>query len=198
MRHLMPILTPRLILRPPTLADLDAIQAAKEAAWPELQRWMAWAFEDQRCREAMEQSIRRVKDYNGQAEIALAGFHRITGDFVVRTGLDLTREPDVYETGFWASPRHRGQGLTTEATNAAIRYAFGHLDAKAITTGHFDGNEASRHIIEKLGFQKLRVARLAVTRPIDGMKVDRHEYILESARPLPGLDVFWGTSSEPA
>jgi hypothetical protein len=29
MRHLMPIVTPRLILRPPTLADLDSIQIAK-------------------------------------------------------------------------------------------------------------------------------------------------------------------------
>ena len=33
MRHLMPIVTPRLVLRPPILDDLDAIQAAKEDAW---------------------------------------------------------------------------------------------------------------------------------------------------------------------
>src|SRR6266478_5649489 len=41
MRHLMPIVTPRLVLRPPTLGDLDSIQTAKEEAWPDLQRWMA-------------------------------------------------------------------------------------------------------------------------------------------------------------
>jgi hypothetical protein len=29
MRHLMPIITPRLVLRPPALVDLDSIQAAK-------------------------------------------------------------------------------------------------------------------------------------------------------------------------
>jgi hypothetical protein len=29
MRHLMPIITPRLILRPPTLGDLDSIQTAR-------------------------------------------------------------------------------------------------------------------------------------------------------------------------
>ena len=33
MRHLMPIVTPRLLLRPPDLGDLDAIQTVKEAAW---------------------------------------------------------------------------------------------------------------------------------------------------------------------
>jgi hypothetical protein len=48
MRHLMPIVTPRLILRPPTLRDLDSIQTAKEEAWPDLQRWMSWAFDNQR------------------------------------------------------------------------------------------------------------------------------------------------------
>ena len=38
MRHSMPIVTPRLVLRPPTLDDLDAIQAAKENAWDDLQQ----------------------------------------------------------------------------------------------------------------------------------------------------------------
>jgi hypothetical protein len=66
MRHSVPIVTPRLILRPPTLDDLDAIQAAKEGAWNDLQRSMAWAFDDQRSREAMERSIRCAMDYQNQ------------------------------------------------------------------------------------------------------------------------------------
>jgi len=192
MHHLMPIVTPRLILRPPTLDDLDSIQAAKQEAWPELQHWMSWAFDDQRSREAMENSIRRVMDYQNQVGIALAGFHRINGDFVVRTALDLTDEPDVYETGYWVAPRYAGQGMATEAANAAIRYAFGHLGAKAISIGYFDGNEPSRRIVEKLGFQKLRVAHNAATRCVDGAKLDRHEYILTNSDPLPELDVSWG------
>ncbi len=192
MRHLMPIVTPRLILRPPMLGDLDSIQAAKQEAWPELQRWMSWAFDNQRSRQAMEESIRRMMDYQSQAGVALAGFHRTNGDFVVRTGLDPGDEPDVYETGYWMAPKYAGQGMATEATNAAIRYAFGHLGAKAISIGYFDGNEPSRRIVEKLGFQKLRVAHNAATRPLDGAKLDRHEYILTSPDALPDLDVSWG------
>src|SRR5256885_6355674 len=153
MRHLMPIVTPRLVLRPPTLGDLDSIQTAKQDAWPDLQRWMAWAFDNQRSRQAMENSIRRTMDYQSQAGIALAGFHRINGDFVVRTALDVTDEPDVYETGYWVAPKYAGQGMATEAANAAIRYGFGHLGAKAISIGYFDGNEPSRRIVEKLGFE---------------------------------------------
>jgi hypothetical protein len=63
MLHLIPIVTPRLVLRPPTLGDLDSIQTAKEDAWPDLQRWMAWAFDNERSRQAMENSIRRTMDY---------------------------------------------------------------------------------------------------------------------------------------
>ena len=158
MRHLMPIVTPRLILRPPTLDDFDTIQTAKEEAWSDLQLWMGWALDNQRSREATENSIRRVMDYQNQAGIALAGFHRINGDFVVRTALDLTDELDVYETGYWAAPKYARRGMATEAANAAIRYAFGHLGAMAINIGFFDGNESSRRIVEKPGFQKLRVA----------------------------------------
>ncbi|MGA2428982.1 MAG: GNAT family protein [Candidatus Acidiferrum sp.] len=188
----MPIVTPRLILRPPTLGDLDSIQTAKEETWHDLQRWMTWAFDNQRSRQAMEDSIRRVMDYQNQAGIALAAFHRINGDFVVRTALDLTDEQDVYETGYWVAAKYTGQGMATEAANAAIRYAFGHLGARAISIGYFDGNEASRRIVEKLGFQKLGVAHNAATRCLDGTKLDRHEYILTSPDALPELDVSWG------
>jgi RimJ/RimL family protein N-acetyltransferase len=153
---------------------------------------MAWAFDNQRPRQALEHSIRRTMNFQSQAGIALAGFHRINGDFVVRTALDLTEEPDVYETGFWVARKYAGLGMATEAANAAIRYAFGRLSAKAISIGHFDGNDASRRVVEKLGFQKLRVARQAATRCLDGTKLDRHEYILTDPDVLPKLDVSWG------
>jgi len=122
----------------------------------------------------------------------IAGFHRINGDFVVRTALDLTDEQDVYETGYWVAPKYARQGMATEAANAAIRYAFGHLGAKAICIGYFDRNKPSRRIVDKLGFQKLRVAHNAATSCIDGTKLDRHEYILTSQDALPELDVSWG------
>ncbi len=83
MRHLMPIVTPRLILRPPTLDDLDSIQTAKEEAWSDLQLWMASAFDNQRSREAMENSIRRVMDYQE------SGGNRFGRDSIGSTGILL-------------------------------------------------------------------------------------------------------------
>ena len=82
--------------------------------------------------------------------------------------------------------------MATEAAKAAIRYAFGHLGAKAISNGYFDRNEPSRRIVEKLGFQKLGVAHNAATPCLDATKLGRHECILRSPDALPGLDVSWG------
>src|SRR5947209_20549006 len=79
MRHLMPIVTPRLVLRPPTLGDLDSIQRAKEDAWPDLQRWMAWAFDNQRSRQAMEKSIQRARIARVNQESHWPGFIGSTG-----------------------------------------------------------------------------------------------------------------------
>jgi len=189
----MPILTPRLVLHPPALDDVESIQAAKEAAWAGLQLWMAWAFDNQRSRQATQDSIRGRMDYQSQAGIALAGFHRINGDFVVRTALNPTGDPGVFETGYWIAPKYAGQGMATEAPNAAIRYAFGHLRANAVSIGYFDGNEPSRRIVEKLRFEKLRVASQASTRSLDATKLDRHDDILTSPAALPQLEVSWGS-----
>jgi ribosomal-protein-alanine N-acetyltransferase len=57
------------------------------------------------------------------------------------------------------APKYARQGMATEAANAAIRYAFGHHGAKAISIGYFDGNEPSRRIVEKLGLQKVGVEK---------------------------------------
>ncbi len=103
---------------------------------------MAWTFDEQLSREAMEQSVRRVRNYQSQEGIALDGFLRINGDFVVRTALGITNEPGVYKTGYWVAPKFAGQGFATEAANGAIRCAFGCLGAKAISRGYFEGNEA--------------------------------------------------------
>jgi ribosomal-protein-serine acetyltransferase len=98
----------------------------------------------------------------------------------------------IMATVFGDGAQYTGQGMATEAANAAIRYAFGHLGAKAITIGHFDGNDGSRRIVEKLGFQTIGVVHQASTRCLDGAKLDRHEYILTNPNPLPKLDVSWG------
>ena len=74
------------------------------------------------------------------------------------------------------APKYAGKGMATEAANAAIRYAFGHLGAKAISIGVLRQKQPSRRIVEKPGFQKLGVAHNAATHCLDGTELDRHAY----------------------
>ena len=62
-------------------------------------------------------------------------------------------EDQVYEIGFHLRPAYWGQGLAVEAGRAIIAYAFATLGVKALFAGHHPGNEASRRVLEKLGFR---------------------------------------------
>ena len=62
--------------------------------------------------------------------------------------LDLTDEHRRLWDRMLGAPKYSGQGMATEAANAALWYALGHLGAKAISIGYFDRNEPSRRIVE--------------------------------------------------
>ncbi len=59
----------------------------------------------------------------------------------------------VLEIGFHIVRRHWGHGYATEAARATIAYAFESLSAKALFAGHSPANDASRHLVQKLGFR---------------------------------------------
>lgn len=59
----------------------------------------------------------------------------------------------IFEIGFQICRRHWGCGYATEAAQAAIAYAFESLLAKAVFAGHNPANNASRHLVEKLGLR---------------------------------------------
>jgi RimJ/RimL family protein N-acetyltransferase len=59
----------------------------------------------------------------------------------------------VLEIGCHICVRHWGCGYATEAARATIAYAFESLSTKALFAGHNPTNDASRHIVQKLGFR---------------------------------------------
>jgi [ribosomal protein S5]-alanine N-acetyltransferase len=61
-------------------------------------------------------------------------------------------EERIFELGFHLRRAFWGQGLAREAARAAIDYGFGTIGAKALFAGHHPANEASRHLLLKLGF----------------------------------------------
>ena len=188
----MPIVTPRLLLRPPQAGDGAAIHATKAETMDELRPWMPWAREgttpdddEITAREAAAKFILRE-------DIMLLGFERDGGRFVVGTGLHrFNWEAGDFEIGYWVRKSAHGRGYATEATNALIRYAFNALNATRVHITHAAGNAASEAVIRKLGFVADGVMRKRAFMP-DKTHRDLHVYSRLDADGLPPLDLRWG------
>ena len=59
----------------------------------------------------------------------------------------------ILELGFHIRSRHWRQGYATEAARAVMAYAFERPGVSALFAGHNPRNEASRHLLEQLGFR---------------------------------------------
>jgi len=68
--------------------------------------------------------------------------------------IGLTPEEGAHtaELGYWLSPAHWGNGITTEAAKAVLSFGFETLGLPVITSGYFDDNPVSGQVLRKLGF----------------------------------------------
>jgi RimJ/RimL family protein N-acetyltransferase len=98
-----------------------------------------------------------------QAEITMREQHGIqywpifalaTGEHVGCCGL-RAYEPAarIHEFGVHIRSACWGRGYAREASRAVIDHAFDHLGARGLFAGHHPGNDASRRLLEKLGFR---------------------------------------------
>ncbi len=65
---------------------------------------------------------------------------------------DLAEREDEYELGYWIGKPFRERGLIPEASRELLRHAFEDLGMARIWCGYYDGNTASRRVMDKLGF----------------------------------------------
>ena len=59
----------------------------------------------------------------------------------------------VGETGSWLGQAHQGRGIGTTMRRAICAFLFDHLDAAAITSGHFTDNPGSGAVSRKVGYR---------------------------------------------
>lgn len=187
----MPIETPRLILRNVLPGDGKAMFEAKAESMAELKLWMPWAkdlgtIEDSEivARENHAQFILRK-------DMMILGFEKSTGRFVIGTGLHrFDWERRHFEIGYWVRTSETGKGYAGEAANALTRYAFLELGARKVMIHHAGGNDGSRRVIEKLGFQREGILRGESFLP-DGTIADHYHYGRLDMEGLPSLEVTW-------
>lgn len=65
---------------------------------------------------------------------------------------DIDRHHARAEIGFLFARRHWGQGLAREAMECVIEHGFRALDLQRLWARCHDGNDASKHLLERLGF----------------------------------------------
>ena len=139
--------TARLTLRPFTVADADRVTQIQSnwnvtrflrlAPWPptvDLTRaWLATHADEWRSGTAFRFAAVHEDTLIGCADLAGIG-HR---------GGDI---------GYWFDEAAWGRGFATEATRTVVDLAFERLGFERLTSGRAVDNDASGHVLEKLGF----------------------------------------------
>ena len=180
----IPVLeTARLILRAPRLGDSKAIAALAND------------------RQIAENTARIPHPYRlSDAKDWVAGANRnpdeeqyvitlASGALIGACGLEL-RDGPVPAIGYWLGQPSWGKGYATEAVRALIDHAFADLEHEALLASARVTNPASRHVLEKCGFQWTgvglhRIRALASSAPIDQFRLERSIWAsLKSWRPM--------------
>ena len=133
----------------------------------------------------VRQSIGRVEPINRrQEEEYLESLDDTDGvQFVVvadddRVGtvslMDVTATFGNGEIGYFFAPESWGNGYATEATELVVDYAFAERRLHKVYAHVFAFNDASRHVLEKNGFEREGTQREQVY--VDGEYVDVYRY----------------------
>lgn len=138
--------TPRLRLRPLTVADADAWVALHADA-------RVSRFTGSYSRETALARLRHVeRQWSTRGHNLFAIELRETGEFLGRGGLNYWEQFDEVEAGWTLRPEAWGHGYATEAARAFVDWGFGAIDVPAFTAMIKPGNTASVRVAHRLGF----------------------------------------------
>lgn len=139
--------TDRLRIRPYGEADVPELLpliGTKEVAATTLR--IAHPYTEKDAREFLEFAMEPGKTW-------LAITLREDGRQIGGIGLRIDEQHRHAELGYWLGVPYWGQGYTTEAARAVLRYGFEDLKLHRIFATHFKHNPASGNILKKLGMR---------------------------------------------
>ncbi|WP_091736657.1 GNAT family N-acetyltransferase [Phenylobacterium immobile] len=164
------IVSDRLALRPLSPRDATRIAAlANDIAVAGMVSRMPhpYAIEDAQAFLAIdfdpEREVNFAIDHHDHGLIGLLGFHG-----------DDRRQPEL---GYWLGRDFWGQGLATEATDAALVWASREWGKRAVQARHYADNPASGAVLNKAGFLYTGAVTLAQS--------------LARAAPAPSRHMMW-------
>lgn len=149
--HMPMINTERLILRPMRISDAeDMFDYARRQ---EVTTFLLWSPHP--TKSYTEDYLRYL-----QGRYALGEFYdwavieKSSGKMIGTCGFTRIDFPhDAAEIGYVLNPDFHGLGYATEAANRVLRFGFEVLNLHRIEAKFMRGNDASLHVMEKLGMQ---------------------------------------------
>ena len=194
----MPIITPRLLIRPTRVDDGKAVNAAILESYEELHRFMDWAKTKPSVEDSEEQARLAAANWilkkNDEPWLQLFIYDKTTGEFIGGTGYHhIIWEVPSVETGYWIRSSRAKQGLMTEAINAITQYAFKQLGVKRIAITCDLDNTRSQLIPERLNYTLEATLKSNRRKPITGEISDTLVYAIYNLDNLPNLNVSWAT-----
>ncbi|MCR4762181.1 MAG: GNAT family N-acetyltransferase [Lachnospiraceae bacterium] len=149
--------TDRITVRETTLSDIDDFyRIYRDPSMTEYQEGLFDDPEDEK--RYMEDYIRRIYGMFGFGVWTLVNTaeNRIIG----RAGFSIRRGFDDIELGFMIARPDQGKGYAYEACEAIMRYGQQVLLLPRVQALVKEGNQASVHLCEKLGFERLEEVRI--------------------------------------
>jgi RimJ/RimL family protein N-acetyltransferase len=149
-----PIATDRLVLRPFTPDDFDALYAYQSR--PDVAQWLEWGprSEDE-VRVSLGMKLTSVAIADEGDVLSLAMERKDTGELVGDVILHLvSAEHRTAEIGYIVHPDHQGLGYTTEACREVLRIAFDDLGLHRVVGRLEPRNVASARVLEKIGMRR--------------------------------------------
>jgi len=149
-----PITTERLVLRPFTPDDFEALFAYQSRS--DVARWLEWdARTEEEVRVALAKKISAVAIVDEGDVLALAMIRKDTGALIGDVILYLlSAEHRTAEIGYIVHPDHGGLGFTAEACREMLRIAFEELGLHRVIGRLEPRNRASARVLEKLGMRR--------------------------------------------
>ena len=179
--------TARLILRAPVESDLAALAAAiNSRRIVENTATIPWPYGPndalyylQRARSAGPGTLRlRIERQDRPGEIA-GGI-----------GIEASDRRQDAELGYWLAEPSWAKGFGFEAAHAVTGYAFEVIGHERLVAGYRHGNEASRRILNRLGFRHVEHRRnwargIGTYVPVARLELSRREWLQQSQPDAP-------------
>ncbi len=184
--HTIIIETPRLVLRPLALSDADEITRLANN-WNVVKNLalLPFPYEEKHARQFIDE-IGRLRPVTTFAVNLRAEPDRIIGVM----GCTGPENGTCGNFGYWLGEPYWGRGFTTEAACGVIAYTMDHLGATRVLSECRPCNGASRHVLEKCGFQPAGRGTMFSTplnsvQPVDLYTLTRDVWNNRTAAPVP-------------